>query len=54
MKVDDAVETIAKFFNDLIGAWVPGSVLATGLAIMHLGPDYMRSLAKLGEGGGWL
>ncbi|HBP6280116.1 TPA: hypothetical protein SMS45_000354 [Pseudomonas aeruginosa] len=52
MKVDDAVETIAKFFNDLIGAWVPGSVLATGLAIMHLGPDYMRSLAKLGEGGG--
>lgn len=52
MKVDDAVETIAKFFNDLIGAWVPGSVLAIGLVVMHLGPDHLQSLAKLGEGAG--
>ncbi|HFI2159472.1 TPA: hypothetical protein ACIDX1_000084 [Pseudomonas aeruginosa] len=52
MKVDDAVETIAKFFNDLIGAWVPGLVLATGLVIMHLGPGYVKSLVKLSDGAG--
>jgi hypothetical protein len=52
MKIDDAVETIAKFFNDLIGAWVPGSVLATGLILMHLGPGHLQSLAKLSEGAG--
>jgi hypothetical protein len=38
MKVDDAVETISRFFNDLIGSLVPGAVLAVGLAVMHLGP----------------
>jgi hypothetical protein len=37
MKIEGATDTIAKFFNDLIGAWVPGAVLAIGLAIMHLG-----------------
>jgi len=52
MKVDDAVETITKFFNDLIGAWVPGLVLAVGLGIMHLGPDDVKSLAKLSGGAG--
>ena len=52
MKVDDAVETITKFFNDLIGAWVPGLVLAIGLVIMHFGPDYINSLAKLSDGAG--
>ena len=34
MKVDDAVETISRFFNDLIGSLVPGAVLAVGLAVM--------------------
>jgi len=38
VKIDDAVDSIAKFFNDLIGAWVPGTVFAGGLAVMHLGP----------------
>jgi hypothetical protein len=52
VKVDDAVETITRFFNDLIGAWVPGLVLAIGLVIMHLGPDYIKLLAKLSDGAG--
>lgn len=52
MKVDDAVETITRFFNDLIGAWVPGSVFAIGLVVMHWGPNYLQSLTKLGDGAG--
>lgn len=52
MKANDAAETIAKFFNDLIGAWVPGSVLAFGLLVMHLGPKYLEVLVKLGSGAG--
>ncbi|MGK5065568.1 hypothetical protein [Janthinobacterium sp. LB3P112] len=38
MNVDDAIETITRFFNDLIGSIVPGVVLAVGLSIMHFGP----------------
>lgn len=38
MKVDDAIETISRFFNDLIGTLIPGAVLGAGLAIMHAGP----------------
>ena len=49
MKVDEATDTIAKFFNDLIGAWVPGAVLAVGLALMHLGPAQIQSIFKLGD-----
>lgn len=49
MKVEEATDTIAKFFNDLIGAWVPGAVLAAGLAIMHLGPLQLQSIFKLSE-----
>lgn len=49
MRVEQATETIAKFFNDLIGAWVPGAVLTVGLALMHLGPVQLQSLFKLGE-----
>ena len=52
MKVEEVVETIAKFFNDLIGAWVPGAVLAVGLAAMHLGPAKVQGLAKIGDGTG--
>jgi len=52
MKVEEVVETIAKFFNDLIGAWVPGAVLAVGLAVMHLGPAKVQELAKIGDGTG--
>lgn len=37
MKVDDAVETITRFFNDIIGSLIPGMVLGSGLAIMHAG-----------------
>nr|NMN92585.1 hypothetical protein [Brenneria salicis ATCC 15712 = DSM 30166] len=49
MKVDDTVENITKFFNDLIGALVPGSVFAFGVIVIHLGLNYMCSLANLGE-----
>lgn len=49
MKVEEATDTIAKFFNDLIGAWVPGAVLTVGLALMHLGPAQIQSIFKLGE-----
>ena len=49
MKVEEATDTIAKFFNDLIGAWVPGTVLAAGLALMHLGPVQLQSIFKLGD-----
>ena len=49
MKIDEATDTIAKFFNDLIGAWVPGAVLMVGLALMHLGPVQIESIFKLGE-----
>ncbi|MCL1552424.1 hypothetical protein [Xanthomonas nasturtii] len=49
MKIEEATDTIAKFFNDLIGAWVPGSVLAVGLTLMHLGPAQLKSVFKLGD-----
>lgn len=48
MKVEEVIGTIAKFFNDLIGAWVPGAVLAVGLAVMHLGLAKVQGLAKIG------
>lgn len=49
MKIEEATDTIARFFNDLIGAWVPGAVLAVGLALMHLGPAQFRSILLLGD-----
>lgn len=49
MKIEEATDTIAKFFNDLIGAWVPGTVLVIGLALMHIGPVQLQSILKLGE-----
>jgi hypothetical protein len=49
MKIEEATDTIAKFFNDLIGAWVPGAVLAVSLALMHLGPIQLQSIFKLGD-----
>jgi len=49
MKVEEAADTIAKFFNDLIGAWVPGAVLGAGLAFMHLGPLQLQSIFKLSD-----
>ncbi|WP_413740301.1 hypothetical protein ACL2XQ_09590 [Sodalis sp. RH14] len=49
MKVDDAVENITRFFNDLIGVLVPGSVFAFGVIVIHFGLNYMYSLANLGE-----
>ena len=49
MKVEEAIDTIAKFFNDLIGAWVPGAILALGLVLMHLGPTQLQSIFKLGD-----
>lgn len=49
MKVEEAADAIAKFFNDLIGAWVPGAVLMVGLTLMHLGPVQLQSIFKLGD-----
>jgi hypothetical protein len=49
MKIEEATETITKFFNDLIGAWVPSTVLAIGLAVMQLGPVQLQSVFKLGD-----
>jgi hypothetical protein len=49
MKVDDAVETITRFFNDLIGTLVPGAVLLVGLAVMHFGPTRIEEAAKFSE-----
>lgn len=56
MKVDDAVETLTRFFNDLIGNLVPGAVLACGLSVMHLGPRGSIALTKALDGAGtyWL
>ncbi|MEG6283072.1 hypothetical protein UXO46_13715 [Enterobacter asburiae] len=44
MKIDDAVETLAHFFNDFIGAWIPGLVLATGFIVMHMGDEGFLSI----------
>jgi hypothetical protein len=49
MKVEEATDTIARFFNDLIGVWVPGAILASGLAVMHLGPLQTQAIFKLGD-----
>ncbi|KDB58407.1 hypothetical protein [Bordetella bronchiseptica] len=49
MKVEAVIDTISKFFNDLIGAWVPGAVLAFGLAVVHVGPVQLQSIFKLGD-----
>ncbi|MDQ0142881.1 hypothetical protein [Cupriavidus necator] len=51
MKMEEAMETVAKFFNDLIGAWVPGAVFAVGLALMHLGPAQLQSIFKFADSG---
>ena len=47
MKVDDAIETLTRFFNDLIGSLVPGAVLITGLAFMHLEGSNLSAAEKL-------
>lgn len=50
MQVDNAIDTISKFFNELISTCVPGLALVISLTVMHLGPAHLLSLAKL-EGG---
>ncbi|CNG92492.1 TPA: hypothetical protein PXJ62_000727 [Yersinia enterocolitica] len=44
MKIDDAVETLAHFFNDFIGAWIPGLVMAAGFIVMHMGDEVFVSI----------
>ncbi len=46
MKVDDAIETITRLFNDLIGSLVPGAVLAVGLSVIHFGPARIVEASK--------
>lgn len=50
MNVDVALDALGKFFNDLIGALVPGAVLASGLLILHAGPGNIQELSKVIEG----
>ncbi|MGE4261610.1 hypothetical protein [Shewanella sp.] len=50
MQVDNAIDTISKFFNELISTCVPSLVLVISLIVMHLGPIHLLSLARL-EGG---
>lgn len=51
MKIDDAVETIAHFFNDLIGTLIPGIVLVAGLLVMHIDmPIYMQGSVEHADG----
>jgi len=52
MKVDDAVETLTRFFNDLVGTLIPGGVLVLGLATMHLGPGKVQSVGRALESWG--
>lgn len=49
MKMEEAMETVAKFFNDLISGWVPGAGFAVGLALMHLGPIQLLSIFKFAD-----
>jgi hypothetical protein len=53
MKVDDAVETITRFFNDLIGSLVPAVVLAVGLCVIHLGLAKIVAASKALESATW-
>lgn len=46
MKIDDAVGTLAHFFNDFIGAWIPGVVMATGFIVMHMGDEAFLSIVE--------
>lgn len=51
MKVDDALQTIAHFFNDLIGALIPGLTLVASLLIIHKGiPDEWTTSVADGSG----
>lgn len=51
MKIDDALETITRFFNDLIGGVIPGLVLLCGLLVMHVGPrEEIITLASKTDG----
>lgn len=45
MKIDDATETITRFFNDLIGSLIPGAILVSGLYVMHIGPGLPKDMA---------
>lgn len=49
MKVSEAIDGIATFFNDIVGAIVPGAALCVALWVMH-SPDGIRSLLKTGDG----
>lgn len=49
MKMEETMEAIAKFFNDLIGACVPGAVFAVGLAFMHQGPVQLQAISKFAD-----
>lgn len=47
MKMEETMAILAGFFNDLIGAWVPGAVFAVGLGLMHLGPVQFQVILNM-------
>src|ERR1700682_4716668 len=47
MKIDDALSTITHFFNDIIGAIIPGLVLFAGLVLLHNGMAPNAKIAGL-------
>lgn len=38
MKPENALQTLTLFFNDIIGAVIPGAVLLVGILVIHVGP----------------
>lgn len=37
MKSEDAIQNLTLFFNDIIGAVIPGALLGVGLIVIHVG-----------------
>lgn len=50
MKVGDSIDAVATFFNDIIGAIVPGATLGAGLALMYAGPASVAKVVDAGDG----
>jgi hypothetical protein len=38
MESENALQTLTLFFNDIIGAVIPGAMLIVGLLVIHIGP----------------
>lgn len=47
MKPESALQSFALFFNDIVGAVIPGALLISGLIVMHFGPLSKAQLEML-------